>query len=691
MNRVILTIDKQAVTPSGGLQTGITYEVDNYESGAVSGSRSERSVSLVADKLCPFKLADVPRIVADTPGRKPARLEVDGIQVFSGVAQVMEGQTVGGPYHRKDKTVKVALIGKNATWFPAFKNMSLAEILATYVTGETWGDAYAATHDNADPETDKHGLFLARTTLWGDAAGMVRTDLSFFAFITAILRDAFNRAGFHLDSDFWDSEEGRRYILPLPARPVGKDYGADYIAYMADQNNTTSLPSVGGGLPALIIIGGDAGNQNPGGHYNTTTGFYTVPFSGHYNVQVGGDGYNFYIPLTSTGGLVYTDSSAHAGTEHFTERVFLTAGTSIGLYAATATPGNTAKQSYLSIEPDFVFGPGYTIDLAMFCSADWMMDDFVLGLTDIFNLQFDTDVDAGRVRVEPKDRYLLISESGTAQSVPGYYRDGGEDWTTKIDHSKDGNPKIQSGKIKNRMKYEADAGDATAAEIDKNADLKHSEARYLFAGDRHEDGEETTTVRFFKKTLMYRANDLKHTSSLITPVLPLLQSEKYPGYNIEAQSTEPRILYFAGRRAGADGYVNLVLTPGVSLYDFPAAWFVPYNRATGTHAPSLSFANEQSNIGEAVPGLLQRLHLQKMRRKEVGIMLEDYARLTAVDIAALDFRNRIHLHGQSYILRRVENYVPGSTNSTKIILDADVAPLEADATKIQSSPITGIK
>lgn len=693
MSDVKLTIDKIEVTPSGDVNTALTYELDNLTTGATAGSRSERGLSIIADKktlsLFP-QISDTTQVIGAIPGRKPATMEAGGVTVFRGEAVPLESTGIGGPYGRKDGAVKVALIGNNATWFSALSKLPIADVIREYVTAETFTDAFCQDNDNADPATQKFGLFLARTVEWAEPTEIKRIELTLFAFWGAIFRDAFALAGYHLDSDFLDGE-GARYILPLPPRPVGADYGADFAIYMADADNSTVLPGFGP-LPVLVILTGDAGNQNPGAHYDNSTGFYTVPFSGHYFVKVGGDAFNFYGPFTSTGAQVFDAQPVFPGSAHHSERVFLEAGTEIGLFASSLTSGNQANASYLQITPDLIFGENYTVALDMFTPSDWYVGEALQGFAQLFNLAFDTDNDLGRVCMKPRDRYAAINNDGTTTSTGGYYSDTAAlDWGGKIDLSKQSNPKLSSGKNKQRFKYDTDGADATAEALDKNANFRFSEARYLFPGNRYEEGENVEAVKFFKKTLMYRADEIKHASSPITPVLPLLQGAVYPASDSSATALEPRILYFAGRRAGLDGYVNLRLTPGLSLYDFPAAWFVPYNRGNEEAAPSLSFANELSNFGQPIPGLLQRFHLQKMKRQEIGLLVEEWARLKPTDIANLNFRNRVHVAGSTYILRRVEGYRPDTNASTKVILEADAAPTTADATKIESSPILGLK
>lgn len=85
--------------------------------------------------------------------------------------------------------------------------------------------------------------------------------------------------------------------------------------------------------------------------------------------------------------------------------------------------------------------------------------------------------------------------------------------------------------------------------------------------------------------------------------VPLLYGKNYfEEPDAEADYTlNPRLLYFAGRRSGDDGYIRIYneMSSATSAYDFPAAWQVNYNDSSGVDW-SLSFADEMTNYGQTV-------------------------------------------------------------------------------------------
>lgn len=677
-----------------GLPIALSFQIDDPDNpGAISGAYSKRNLTLPADKKTVGIFGaweDGSDNKAGAANRKAARIDADGVSVFRGFAQLEEVPAVGDTYRRKAESYKVALIGNNAGWFAKLQSILIRDVVRGYVTGQDFTEAWAATKTNATPGTDKYGLFLARVKDWSSTSGVKYTDHSFFAFVVPMITEAFRLAGYKVASEFFATAEAKRYIHILSARPFPEDYGRKFEAYVEDANNPQALPNViGGGSPALIKITGTAVEDDMFGRYDPATGFYTVAFSGHYTLTWGGKAENFYIVLDNALGLV-VGSTLTPGSPLATQSVFLTAGQQIGLFGAGGA-GATAGRSIFGIKPAFEFGENYTIDLGIFTDGSWTAADMLLGFGAAFNLQFDTNVDAYTVRIEPADSYI----TGGA-ITQGYYTSTREDFTRKIDLKKTASYKaINSVREKYRLQWLTDSADTNADDLERQSDMKLYDARYPFPDGRFAEGETVQEVKYWAKTVMYRANEIRHSTSVVVPILPLLQTAKLNERDsnddliliTKAEVTEPRILYFAGRRAGLDGYVKL--SGAGAAYDFPAAWFVNYSDQTGA-SPSLSFATEPTDIGEPVPGLMSRFHLQSIARKQVGRMAEEWVMWKALDIVNLNFRTKILINGATYILKRVDGYRPGNNGSVKTLLEFDTAPETARVSTIENPDIRGI-
>lgn len=677
-----------------GLPIALSLQIDDPDNpGAIAGTYSKRTVTVPSDKTTIGIFGaweDGSDNTSEAAHRKAARIEVDGDSVFRGFAQLDEVPAGGDPYRRRASAYKLALIGNNAGWFAKMQSILVRDLVAAYIVDQEFTEVWAADYLNADPDVDKWGLFLGRVKDWSETDGIKYTDLSFFAFIVPLIREAFRLAGYTVASDFFETDEAKRYIHALPARPYSEDYVRQFEIYLEDVDNTTSIPNIfGGGSPALIILGGTAVYDNINDHYNTTTGFYTVPYSGHYTLTWGGEGTNFYIILDDSLGLI-VGSTLTPGTPLATQTVFLTAGQQIGLYAAGPI-GATAGRSTFGIKPAFEFGENYTIDLTVFCSAEWTAADMLLGFGQAFNLQFDTDTDAYKVTIEPADGYY---SGGTFYE--GYYQRTRSDITPKIDLKKTASYKaVNSIREKYRLKWQADSSDANIDGLEQAADLKLYDGRYPFPAGRFQEGETEQEIKYWSKTVMYRANEIRHDSSDVVPILPLLQSSKLNDTDsagdiipvTTAEEISPRILYFAGRRAGLDGYVTL--SGSGDPFDFPAAWFAPYTDATGLQ-PSLAFSNEPTDIGEPVKGLMARFHLYKLARLQTGRLVEEWVLWRSSDIVNLNFRHRVLINGASYLLKKIDGYIPGKTGSIKTLLEYDAQPETARISDIENPDVRGL-
>lgn len=689
MSNVVVKIDGVSLPYTGAndLPVGITYAIDDPDApGTVSGTRGERNIVIPATKEAQGiygEFVQGGRWKPSARHRKPARIEVDGLPVFRGTAQLAEVNGGAGVSGRAPVGYKAALIGNNGAWFAAFQAMKLSDVVHTYVEGEDFTEVWAAAHVDADPDADKYGLILAKLRDFETATEVKYSEHTLFVFVRAVLRDAFAAAGYTFQSDYFDSEEGKRWIHALPARPISEDFTAGLVLYMEDENNTTPLSTLGG-APTLIKIQGTASANNAGLFYDPLTGFYTVQFSGHYTLTYGGSGdeNNAYFVLDdalNNVGLI----SWPLGEVKQSVTVFLTQGQLIGLYGGGPI-GATAKRSLFAITPAFEFGENYTIDLGLLCGPDWTLDQFYLGLVAVFNLQTTTDNDAGVVRCEPSDAYRT---AGTR--VQGFYLENDrEDITGRVDLGR-----VAAYKADYKMKqyygleWATDSGDENAEALEQTAKIKTYGARYDF-GVEFAEGEDGRTVPYFVKTVHYKADNLRHPDSGVTPQLPIFQKALLSSAVTKAVETEPRLLYYAGRRGGADGYVRVA--GSVTPYDYPAAFMVNYND-DGTQAdPSLSFAMETTDLGHTVDGLLIRFHFQELARRQRGTLAEEWVFWRAHHIMNLSFRRKYLINGAAWLLKRIETWVPGASGATKTILQRDEAPTVDDTLNIVNTALRGI-
>lgn len=682
-----------------GFPLSLSLSIDAAENPSkIVGSYSKRTINFPGDgETGEFfqEWADSTRINPDAASRRPCRIDVNGITVFTGVAQLEDVTTSGSHGLRRVSGHRVSVLGNNATWFSDMK-AALVRDMGMIPLHDLTAD-YVSTHDNADPDLDTFGYFLARTKDWSVENNVQYTEFTPFVFIRPMLVEAFRRVGYSFSSAFFDTDLGKRLILPVPFRPYSESDVTEWRAYVSDNNNGTVLNPADGTLGDTgithITVRGDNINNNDGGYYDTGTGYYTAPMSGYYIFAVPAVGPPLTVFLIRINGVTVIDqfTDPFNGDIGLQGRVFLEAGDTVELLAVTLDVApDPVELAFLYATPDLnAFEEGTTIDLSKYGNPDWALSDVVSGVTHAFGLVWNTDPDGYTVAAEPRDSYLLRKKSPFLDyGGDGFFkRTDRVDMTEKVDISKEATVANVLSDSKYTLAWKTDGADGNLSVIDSDSagPLKLYDAAYNFPQGRFQPGENKFENPFFSKTLHVFDAEIKHSSSPFTPQLPVLQSDTFGTPQDTIGDFEPRVLYFAGRRDGLDGFVNL--GSGVS-YDYPAAFMVNYNDDNG-YDPSLSFCSETLLNGEIVAGLMQRLHMQFLKRIEVGKQLTEWLHLTELDIANLEFRKKILLGDAIYLIKKVNGYNPLSNRSTEIALIADAVPATEDPQKIAGASTRG--
>ena len=674
-----------------GFPLSFSMSIDAAENPSkVTGNFSKRVVSFPGDGetgLFFQEWINSSRINPTAASRLPCRVDVDGITVFSGIAQLEDATGIGYGGGRRLSEHRVSLVGNNAAWFSDLQ-FSRIKDLGLLPVHELSG-TYVGAHDNADPDTETHGYFLARGRDWESASNVRLYELTPFLFIRPILVEAFRLIGYKFESDFFDTNLGSRLILPVPFRELGSEFVARYEVAQRDAANT--IVSLGGGIWHYKLQGNEV-DYDIEDNYDPTTGEFTAPFSGKYLVEtcvVYGFGPPAIFGVQINGvtqspilGVILVNRFGWV----YQNTYFLEAGDTVRL---VTNRGDITDGAHMVITPSFNWEEGTTVSLEHYGNPEWVVSDMILGLTHAFGLVWDTDFDAQTVRAEPRDRYRVSYRNpDTIEYHDGFYKQTDrDDRTTDIDLQEEATYRaLNDPKEEHRMAYKADSTDPNLDAQDDGATMRTFDGLYRFPPGRFQRGRTDYENRFFAATLHFFDIEVRHDSSAFTAQMPLLRSEKIGTATTDPTADfEPRLLYFAGRRGGIDGYVNL---EDFGQYDPPTAFMVNYNDPDG-YDPCLSFGSETLLNGTVVPGLIQTFHLQHMKRLEAGKQVEEWMRWTEAEIIDLSFRRKILIDDQLYLLQKLDGYKPVSTGPIKTLLLADAVPEPEDLDKIESSVLTG--
>jgi hypothetical protein len=675
----------------------IDYSIENIDFGNISGAHSKRNVTLPATKtnVNIFQnITDAGTIVTNAYKLLSARLEADGVPILTGKAR-LEGadlQAINSGFVASN--FKVSLIGNNADWFSDVGN--------TLVRDLGWDDIEINTANvktNYDPLTSEHCYILMKWKAWENETFIVNNEMTPAIFVWQVLEKAFLNRGYQLNSIF-KTDPFNRLIIPMGLE-LGADYLNDFVNLRAS-SPSPSLLSNSNPSPILITFTDETTSPNFDTGANYSSGVYTVPITATYTLKAELNiATTIIIPAPTDEVLVgweingvfeegedlgqETDFDDSVIIEFITDLVegdlvrFVVkhnnAGFIMGLNGSIEIIGSKA-----------IFEAGRTFDLQYVIPITWYVRDVIADLTTIFNLAWETNVQSKQVYAYPKDDYTIRYRADATGAISLTSFDGFFKASDKYDlntRDLDGSEfQILDGYKSSQVLAYATDDDTTNKEEERRGVNIYS-GGYNFPTDRFDNGVEFIYTKFFAKTI--HISDVEITSGGIYGAqMPLVFGDDYntvtdaePNYNLA-----PRLLYYAGRRNGLDGYIRLYdeTSSASSAFDFPAAFMVNYNDPSGGDF-NLSFSDEVTNFTNVMQGIFKTFHLQTYKRIELGKVYTTFAKLKPKDITQLSFRRKGIIGSSNFIIQSIE-YNPKSNSPAKTVLLYDEKPNVNDLTKV---------
>jgi hypothetical protein len=691
--------------------------------GEISGSESKRSFRLPATKTNDAAFEnwwDVSlQNSSSAPLEKDAFIEVNGLRVLSGKAQLKEVTTVGRFYERQGKDYQVSLVGDNADWFSLLEDLELGRDLDWSSQLHNLTNAEVTAGYNAAP-ADIYGYAVLKFQDWANIDKVDVYESTPVLFIGKVLEKIFNSIGYIFAPGFFSNVVAERYVLPAPLN-IGKypqEFSEDYLNVAAEKNitqNIASTPLVNGvsfdvqtqtpnigpnplvlSTPSSVVVG--AGN----------TARYTAPYAGFYQIKfavtvdnIGPGTVSFvFFPLGDGIGITLPPgrslTSLDNGNTYSVELVAqMEAGDVVEFYAGIGPSGASLNitSAFLEIIGEAVIKAGTLIDFS-YLLRDWKITDFIKGVTAAFNLCWDTNVDLKTISCTPKDDYVITDRSaGSTVVLSGYHSATTVDSQPKLDYNKEGLVRALNDISETQQyRWTQDSSDKTAEAQNDNETQSFDSCRYDLPLNRFKKATEENDVELFAPTLMLFDRIIQAESSTITPLVPLLWPNNYrenPTADNNTTEFAPRILWFGGQRSsggqGLDGEINLYdsLTDTDSVVLLPACFFVNYNDPTGLDV-SLNWSTLQLN-GNEVLGHMQRFYLRELRRKREGKELEEWFYWDELDISQINFGQKVFIDGDLYILKEIDGYSPVIDQTTKTILIYDPEVELEDVNRINNT------
>ena len=679
----------------------IDYSIENLDLGNISGAHSKRNVTLPATKtnVGIFQnITDAGAIVTSAYKLLSARLEADGVPILTGKAR-LEGadlQAINSGFLAS--SFKVSLIGNNADWFADVGNILVRDL--------GWDDIEINTANvktNYDPLTSEHCYILMKWKAWANETYIVNNEMTPAIFIWQILEKAFLNRGYQLNSIF-KTDPFNRLIIPMGLE-LGADYLNDFVNLRASIPNPSLIDNITNPSPVLITFTDETTSPNfdTGGNYSS--GVYTVPITATYTLKAELNIANTILVPTPTDEIlvgweingVFEEGEDLGQEPSFNDSVnieFLTdlvegdlvrfvvkhnnCGFLMGLNGSIEITGSKA-----------IFETGRTFDLQYVIPISWYVRDVIADLTTVFNLAWETNVQSKQVYAYPKDDYTIRYRADATGAISlttfeGFFK-GSDKYDLNTRDLEGSEFQILDGYKSSQVLAYATDDDTTNKEEARRGVNIYS-GGYNFPSDRFDNGVEFIYTKFFAKTI--HISDVDITSGGIYGAqIPLLFGDDYntvtdaePNYNLA-----PRLLYYAGRRSGLDGYIRLYdeASSAASAFDFPAAFMVNYNDPSGGDF-NLSFSDEVTNYTNVMQGMFKTFHLQTYKRIELGKVYTTFAKLKPNNITQLSFRRKGIIGSSNFIIQSLE-YNPKSNSPAKTVLLYDEKPNVNDLTKVSNT------
>lgn len=718
MQYIRLIIDNEDIDLQDfeGLPLSFIFRISNPSSGtSIAGSGGKRTIKIPATKenLAFFQnWQDTQSVANNATKLKPYQLQINGTPALSGSAQLQSAKTKGGYYKRRARNLSLALYGSNTDWIQRISGLRLRDLDFSDVNTVFNTTAVVQGMQASITGGDGRGFALVKWKEWNTPGEVDVSEYTPFLFIHTILTKIFDSVGYDIDSNFIDSELFKSLIL---LTPVGETYepqlSKDYMNVIAQLDTPIVLNVVGPSIEITTIVY-DNQTLTPGlsDPYDEGTGLYTAPFTGFYDID-----FSYAVTQINAAGAIngatieiFVNGVFAVDTQEFfspnpvppftvegTRVIFAEQGDIIEVRALIATLSGTTQYTIgggsLKITGQAKGGFGSPL-LFQYLLRDWTAADFILGLTDIYNLRFETDTDLQRVSVEPRNNYVYRERASSLQELrEGFYLASQQDITNKLDLAQESDIKADNS-IEDTFQYSFQSDSITENTIEENDGLPIYTAIYNMQQNRFKKAVKDIVVRFFSKTIHTNDQEI-NASGGVAPQIPLIYPQDYienPTAAVPIYNVAPRIMHFFGQR-GLDG--EIVLTgaagPNAGPIQVTACFFVNYADITGLD-PSLSFARENLRDGATAAGLLENYFLQELVTLDFGRRVQEFFKWTTQDVIGLTLRQMRTVLDTEFVLEEINGYNPLNNKSTKTKLLENITPTEDDVDSIIDTSAVGV-
>jgi hypothetical protein len=691
-------IGTQLVDTSPDFNAQIVLGIETLN-GVTSGAYGKRSIKLPYTKknAAVFQQWAAPMQVEDAQYHliaRPCYIAINGITTFKGMAQLNGIDLIGKRSQRQGVSISVDLIGNNAVWIEEAKTKRVRD-LGWYDADHRLTDVGVTAGITAsDADIDTYGYTLIKFKEWANPNHVLIDEFTNFLFVKHMVKKFFDLYGYTIQGNFFETDFAKRLIIPVPINPDTSEYSARHIMKGAF---TTPQPFLVPDFTGAISVD-PSSHYTPAqlGYYLDDVGTFTVTLKvtvTSVTVGAGAAEIGCFIGTTTpfVVGTVSTTpfpSGLGVGVFYSTVDIQVTEA-DLGQYLIPTVGWLPAVFDYFA-EIEIIYLKQYligaSIQFAEIIPKSWVIADLFKGLSECFNLVFDTDPEAQTVLIECRDDWYETQRLPTPQKVfhTGYYGATQKDRSLLRDFTKEAQINFDTPFRWYAQSYKADDPTVEALNATTVPKIYENISHLNEVGIGTEEAENS----LFATTIHNPEPDIISPTSAVTPIVPMVY-----GVNHLTETTTdgsynetPRLLFWAGQNA-IYGAINVDFSSVITDTLLPCSFVFNTGDVSGGFDPCLSYSDQRLNNGNIATGLSNVFYPKEIARISQFYTLTEYILLSIIDIVNFKFNEIWYIDGVKYIPTKIE-YNPLGT-AAKVVLRPD-ADLPLPANQIQNLRIGGM-
>ena len=676
-------IGTQLVDTSPDFNAQIVLGIETLD-GVTSGAYGKRSIKLPYTKknAAVFQQWAAPMQVEDAQYHliaRPCYIAINGITTFKGMAQLNGIDLIGKRSQRQGVSISVDLIGNNAVWIEEAKTKRVRD-LGWYDADHRLTDVGVTAGITAsDADIDTYGYTLIKFKEWANPNHVLIDEFTNFLFVKHMVKKFFDLYGYTIQGNFFETDFAKRLIIPVPINPDTSEYSARHIMKGAF---TTPQPFLVPDFTGAISV-------DPSSHY-------TPAQLGYYLDDVGTFTVTLKVTVTSVtvgagaaeiGCFIGTTTPFVVGTVSTTP---FPSGLGVGVFYSTVDIQVTAADLGQYLIPTVAWLPavfdyfaeieiiylkqyliGASIQFAEIIPKSWVISDLFKGLSECFNLVFDTDPEAQTVLIECRDDWYETQRLPTPQKVfhAGYYGATQKDRSLLRDFTKEAQISFDTPFRWYAQSYKADDPTVEALNATTVPKIYENISHLNGVGIGTEEAENS----LFATTIHNPEPDIISPTSAVTPIVPMVY-----GVNHLTETTTdgsynetPRLLFWAGQNA-IYGAINVDFSGVITDTLLPCSFVFNAGDVSGGFDPCLAYSDQRLNNGNVATGLSNVFYPKEIARISQFYTLTEYILLSIIDIVNFKFNEIWYIDGVKYIPTKIEYNPLGTASKVVLRPDADL-------------------